>query len=652
MDTSNILYIDTESNPTTKKPECVQWLFRGKTGIFEDFSFDEYEKLKEMWVSADAVMMFNAPYDMGVLSCSYRWNACNWLEKDLSSFWKMLLFGNIYNVRKISFHRNLIKPLNMEKTKYKKAKGTRSTPVIDLLKLWSILIEDTDISLKSLIKRHLKKEPIKWNEEVSRTEAYRLQDVVCLEELTKLFFHKISNIEGLSNYDLERWGFIKTPATFTKLAYADEYPDLKQYSKFIDGKINEVPEMEEALENAFHGGITLSFYRGTLTNTGWVDISGAYTKAQDVINTDSYMKFDYINHVGSNWNYDKHNCLLKVKSNFILTTINKSLKLFAVEIPTINWVWAFDLRSCKNLYPDYEYEVLEGYEYIPLLNISETLTSKWGRAKDIEKATNGKTTLYDFCKFRSNTGYGIKAQRKPFKTINTNMVIAGMITSYVHYILTSIIDELEKHNLKNLYNDTDSCCFHHPSCFGYYCMQSLINDINVRIYPFTVESEGYQKETTFLSLKRYISEGGTDKNKIKLHGKGRYKISKEEIYTYVKTQKVYNEMLVVGQLAANTMRGMNQILKIYPFLEENKHPFMFCKDVKSTNKTKAQFFNDWYYHIDTKTTFSEEKEFFREFHLFYTVTDARKWFSNYVGVEDIEQGNIRHWDNEIKEDFI
>ena len=71
-----------------------------------------------MWSAADAVLMFNAPYDMGVLSIMYKQNRYYWkvtqhgtITTEKTAAWDMGLFGNRYSVRKIAFFRNMIKPM-------------------------------------------------------------------------------------------------------------------------------------------------------------------------------------------------------------------------------------------------------------------------------------------------------------------------------------------------------------------------------------------------------------------------------------------------------------------------------------------------------------------------------------------------------------
>lgn len=659
----NVLFLDTESDKDTKEPECIQYLMGEREGIIENFDSESWTLIKEMWDSAEAVVMFNAPYDIGVLSVVYgELNGYRWLkdEKNKAANWDMAIFNNRYYVRKLGFHRNLIKPLNRiksDKEKKAKRKGVKSTSIVDLLKLWSILIDDGrkgSIGLKNLIKTVLKVKPIPYSPENARSKAYRLQDVRRLRDLMQVFLERTQEIKGLENYTWEQWGFIKTPATFTKLSYEEAYPELKDFNK-LNEAVNAMYEgLDSILEDAFNGGITLSFHRGKVENTGWVDISGAYAHAMEFLNTDSYLMYDVVEHEGANWDYKRTNCLVHVRANFILKTVNKSLKLFALEEPAKSWVWYDDLIACKNLYPDFEYSVVSGFEFVPSLDVKQSLVATWIQEKDKEKKENGSSTYYDFCKFRSNTAYGIKAQRKPFKTIHTNMVIAGMITSTVHRVLTSIFKVVRRQGYKPKYCDTDSCCFHHGVEFNQEHMDVLLAHINNEIHPYRVESEGFQKETTFLSLKRYVSEGGTDKDKVKLHGKGRYNVKQKEIYDYVVKEKLPTKRLQVTQLAANTEISMKQILNVYPQLERWKHPFMFVTDVPVNNKTMEGFFVDWYAHIDTKTTFKVSGSFEREFHEFGDVLEAIDFFTNYKAGEDKGDDlneSFRNWDEEIKDDW-
>jgi len=661
----NILFVDTESDPDTKALQCITLLFNGVSTIVDVFTEESYQVVKSLFDASDAVVMFNAPYDLGVLSAAYPGlNSYKWVELKDSAYWDLIIFSHRYQVRKISPYRNLIKPLNRidpnnSKKGKRKSKGVKSTPCIDLLKLWSILIDDGSkgsIALKALIKRELGKEPIEWSAEAALTESYRLQDVICLEELFTIFLDKVSDIEFLKDYTWSDWAYIKTPATFTKLEYQKAYPNLKAWKDRNDTIVSSMG-LSEALESAYHGGITISMRRGTVNKTAWVDISSAYANTIKHLNTDRYMVFDLEevavpDDILTNKN-DPY--LLQVECNFLMTSVNNSLKLFAVDSPVVTWLWSFDLQALSLLYKPFTFTVRRCIRPIPENPVDESRVTEWVRMKEDEEKAHGKTTRREFLKFLSNTSYGIKAQRKPFTTTHTNMVIAGIITARAHLILAEIIDEVEKKGYRNEYNDTDSCCMSYDGAFDL----SLIDTINKRIAPFTVECEGYDMKTQFLSLKRYISEGGTlpsgksAKSKIRLHGKGRFNVTAKDIYEYVTEKRIPGKRLVINQMSANTKRTMDIILSRYPFVDKNKHPFMFVRNVR-TDVTMTQFFARWYNHIDTKTTFpkggSADEEFIREYHIFPTLQHAYRFFGAHLPDEerpdDLTGASFIDWDAE------
>lgn len=678
IDLEKILFIDTESNPVTKQPECISWLYGQYKGIIREFNYDTYKQMCDLWSSCDAVMMFNAVYDCGVLSIMYPQNSYEWKTKIIeemeskSSMWRMEIFKNVYGIRKISSHRNFIKTYH-EDNEGKYIKGDTTTPIIDLLKLWSILIDEgkdwskypnkkyAGIGLKSLIYNELDKNPIEYSAKNALTDAYCYQDVECLKELTKLFFEKIERLDEVNTLSLEEWSKIVTPATFVKMLYEREYgsKDIKKMQKSNDRIIKSL-KLNVALEQAFHGGITLSMYRGEIKEGFWLDIKGAYSKAIEVLNTDKYMSFDIESVDVKDINFVEPH-LLKVKANFILKSINGSLKLFYVEVPHQVYIWNFDITACNNLIDDFKYTVLEAYKIIPCCDIKESLPVTWNNKKNEEKKWNGKTTLYEFYKFLSNTSYGIKAQRKPFTTKHTNMVIAGMITSKVHEVLTTIIKVTREHGYKNLYNDTDSAFSE-----GKYS-DTVYKAISTAIAPFEVEYEGSYDFNKFLSLKRYVSIKGHIGNtlvsdKIKLHGKGRYSVSQKEILEYTLTQTLKEDApLNISQFVANTQLGIKMILNQFPQLDRYKHPFMFVRDVES-KILKSEFMDKWYTHIDTKTTTDKKKDsFYREFRRFYSMLEVLEFFEeckpkeikeNEASTGETDTGeNYRNWDAEIMEDF-
>lgn len=659
---NNVLFFDTEHNPDTYEPECIQVLYQGKVYIIEEFNEKTYYALKDMWDSADAVIAWNALFDIGKLSSmfknNFKWQKAN---EHLGAKWKLTIFENVYQVRRIGGHRNLIKPLNrLTKTKHH-GKGVKSTPVIDLLKLWDILIESSDslygknhggLGLKDTLKRHGYGNTIKYTKENAKTEEYRLQDVYGLEFLTDIFLKRVEKVLNLGSFSWSQWGDVKSPATFPKWAYSERYP-MKQYKEAYDTLLEGTEGLKYALEQAYNGGITLSLYRGELANTGWVDIQSAYANTIRHFNTDRFLLCDCTPHNGSNWDYKRTNCLLRVKSNSVLSSINKSLKIFQLEVPTIRWVWYDDLVCLNNLFGNVEYEILGGYEFIPLVGCKESLVEEWVNAKETPGLKKANPTLYNYYKFLSNTSYGIKAQRKPFETIHTNMIIAGMITANVHRILSIIVKTVRDFGYTPVYSDTDSCCFVQDRKFKKEDMEELISEINRRIHPYIVEDEGYNKKTTILSLKRYISEGGEGEDKVKVHGKGRYNVYPPDMSQYIKERKLPNKELEVSNLAGNTEITLKQVLRLRPQFEPYKHPFMFITNVE-TDRSMEDFFLEWYNHIDTKTSIPEGQEwnFRRDFFVFEDMTDAKEYYNEKVEDKANDMDDYyRNWDEEVKQDF-
>ena len=81
---------------------------------------------------------------------------------------------------------------------------------------------------------------------------------------------------------------------------------------------------------------------------------------------------------------------------------------------------------------------------------------------------------------------------------------------------------------------------------------------------------------------------------------------------------------------------------------------MFVKNIR-TKVLKSEFFNNWYYHIDTKTTYSlKDENFNRVFHVFDNLYKAQIYFHNRVEKDELSDntdGNFRNWDDELDKDF-
>lgn len=671
-----IAFIDTESDPISKKPSSIQIRYDGLTYLFTDFTNSEFIAIREIWNKAEAIVFFNAVYDMGVLSIcfsnEYKWQIDK-VDNETSSYWKLRLFDNDYKVRRISSHRNYIKGMNKyfnrensqlvgfknPQPKFnKKIPHTTSTPVIDLLKLWSILIDDGakhSIGLKAIVEREFGYKMLPWSPDNALNERYMSDDVEYLEKLWDVFTDKIKSISELSEFTLEDFSKINTPATFTKILYSREYIELKEMQDKND-KVTEKYNLKTPLETAYHGGITLAFYRGTIKNVIWVDIKGAYAKAIEILKTDNYIQFDF-QKVSS---FDMNSpFLMEIKGNFVMKTVNKSLKLYYSKEIIRTWIWNYDIDAIRHMIDDYEYEILEIYKPIPLLN-NPLLTVEWQNMKNsLDKKDPDERVLREFYKFLGNTSYGIKAQRKPFRTIHTNMVIAGIITSKVHQILCKIMYEGRINGLDNEYNDTDSAAFHFKEFPG-----GIIEKINKRISPFEVESEGVFLDNTFLSLKRYISTNdisekygwGHESDKVKIHGKGRYQVSRAEMLDFINTQTVTDEdeCLIYGNMSGNTEMTFNMIMNLDGMKEliTHPHPFMFVTNVV-TDKTRLEFFESWYDHIDTKLSYSNSKKnHSRCFRRFNNDIEAQVFYGEKL-TDSTETINMdyRQWDKEILEDF-
>jgi hypothetical protein len=642
--------MDTESDPVTKEPLSIQWKYGGESGVITHFDSQSYSDLSYKWNSADAVVFFNAPYDMGVLSICYPgMNSFEWIDNKSGQFWLLNLYNCSYRVRRIAGFRNFIRPMGKicddnGKQYARKARKPKSTPVIDLLKCWSILVDDGEkhsISLKSLIERELHVKAIHYTPEVALTLEYQLQDVDRLSELWELFLSRVSSIEGVSGYSYAEWGAVKTPATFTKLAYEAEYPLLKGWqssNSISDDKYT----LHAALERAYHGGLTISLKRGVSDKTAWYDIHGAYAHVIEYENTDQYLYYHWSEVGIENIELPRDNCpiLCHITTNALIETIGKSLKVFRLNTPSGTWAWSYDIHAIRLLMPGAKITIDRAYRLCADNPVSESLPTRWSRQKEQEEAAHGKTTLREFLKFLSNTSYGIKAQRKPYTTKHTNMAVAGLITARAHLILAEMIDEAQKHGCTWIYSDTDSICVEHEN----QDMIALESAINWRIAPYSAGCEGYEMKTRILSLKRYTSTGGRNTDgtpaheKIRLHGRSQYKVSQSDILSWTTGGKPSPKPLMLSSVAANTLRTLNRVLKLNPLTAPNKPPFMFETGIRS-DRSAEEWFNAWYAHIDTKTTYIDgagvEDEFYRDIRIFGTLYEAYSFYRSKI-VDDYE----------------
>ena len=667
LNPDNILFLDTESDIDTKQPLSLQWRMNGEHGIITSFTLATYTQIKRLWDTSAGIVMFNAPYDLGVIANAYSGlNTWRWIASEYGGYWDMEIFRHRYRVRRISGHRNLIKPLGIvadeNGIRYpKKTRKPPSAPVIDLLKLWSILVDDGSrgsISLKALIKRELHEEPIIYTPETALSDAYRYQDVDKLDALWRVFLGKVEGIGDLRLYTLKDWCFVKTPATFTKLSYKRAFPQLKQY-RLRNDIADEEAGLTAPLESAYFGGITIALRRGSHPNTAWYDINGAYAHVIQYLNTDKWLNYrwEQLNNDHEDVNSKTAPLLCCVKTDAVLASINKSLKIFMVEEKKAMWYWNFDIQALRLMFPSAFFEVVEVWRPVPLHVTEKSLPALWLSWKEQEEKEHGKTTLRDYYKFLSNTSYGIKAQRKPFRTVHTNMVIAGMITARVHLILLDMVDCACSHGCTWLYSDTDSICVSDNNSIA----GDIETALNKRIAPYTCECEAYACETRILSLKRYVTSHGLllsgkpAKDKVRLHGKGRYRINQAMIYDMVMHGTTSAKPLYIGQLAANTAISMKQLVNACPWTMRYMHPFCFHTNIPS-NRSVREWFYSWYAHMDTKTTWKEgagvNDEFNRDFHVFPSYRQAMRFFGSRVQDGDAEPEDLAlergNWDAEIK----
>ena len=625
-----ILYIDTESDIRTKEIISIQLKWDKYTEIIKNFK--HLERLYALWENSEAVIMYNAPYDMGVLS-SLKGEGFGF--EYVNNAWNLLICGYKYTVKRIGGFRNRIKP------------HKNAPPVIDLLKLWSILVSDRDISLKSLIRKELKETPIPFSEENAKTRAYQLQDVIQLEKLWHVFLKKIENIPTVQNYTFKQWVTICTPATFSKIAYKDRYTRLKQWQEH-NNEQNKLYNLDNALTQAYNGGITCALYHGTVKDTAWYDIHGAYAHVIEYLNTDKYKVYNWCRvHILPR----KTPALCKVSTNTFITSINSSLKIFQTKEKRDWFMWNFDIFALELLFDNADIEILEIYEPIGLNDVPRALSAEWAELKEQEEKAHGKTTLREYYKFLSNTSYGITAQRNPYKTIHTNMCIAGIITSRAHLILCEMIHTAKNVGCDWLYSDTDSICIRlngvNPAL-----LEGVLNKI---IAPYSCGCE-FIGTTKILSLKRYIAYNGIDvsgekvPDKVRLHGKSIYYLDELDMSAMLSGTKMYSPLLI-GQIGANTERTYNRCLKLNPHIT-NPHPFMFETKI-DTGKCKQDFFDQWVQHIDTKLTVPTgarvDDEFSRDFFTFQSLRHAEYYYAGKMSEDvDICGMSYRLWDVEDK----
>lgn len=646
----NLLFVDTESNPVTKEPECIQLKWGKYIEIIKNFS--HLERLQALWENCDAVIMFNAPYDLGVLSRiepnTFVYKERNEVKKwEMGNAWEMNICGFKYYVIKLGFARNVIT-----------TNDKNAPPIIDVQKLWNILVSDKDKSLKDLIRNELGEDAIQYTVENAKTRAYQLQDVVQLEKIWHKFLGKVKDIPVVNSYTYTEWGKICTPATFVKHEYLKQYPQLKDWQK--KNNVENVNwGLDDALEQAYNGGITCALLHGTRYNTAWYDIHGAYAHVIQNENMDQYKLYEWEE---DDYTLDKP-VLCLCQTDTVLGRVNNSLKIYRVKRPDKRYMWNYDVEALKCLFPDARINVVKAWYPKPLNNVKCSLPAEWSKLKEIEEREHGKTTLRAYYKFLSNTSYGITAQREPDPTIHTNMVIAGIITSRAHLILCQMIETARSYGCEWLYSDTDSICVDLHGCDPKILEDALNERIatyepSETIDPYSCGCE-FIGPTKVLSLKRYHAYNGYDlegnpvPDKIRTHGQGNYKIKPEDICDMLEG-KVNNDDLLISEVCATTPRTLKRCLNLNPMIT-HPHPFMFETKIE-TGQCKQDWFDKWNKHIDTKTTIpvgaTIDDEFMREFHVFESNGNAERYYNDkYTETLDVFDLEMRDWDKEDEFQF-
>lgn len=645
----DILFIDSETNETTNELISIQVYYNGVTEIFTDKN--QLDRLKLLWKNAKAVIIWNAFFDMGFMS-SLPGNSKDWVvtektvgdETKETSQWIFNLFGCKYEFKVLGARFNRIKPID------------NAPPVIDLLKLWKMMIQAKNNGLKAVVKKYLGIDMIPYNKENALTDAYQLQDVLVLRPLWYYFLDKVSTIKDLEGYTYEDWGTINTEATCTKRAYDKVYPQLAKWRSH-NLKQDSLFGLHYALEQAYNGGLTCALYRGKAADTAWFDIHGSYASVIIDENTDQYLKYTWAK-VKPDRTFERRldPVLCLVDTNVYVTSMLGGLKIEKVRKPKRMWMWSYDVIGLRLVFPESEISIVEAYKPIPMNYVEESLPSIWNAEKTKEEKENGKTTLREFLKTKCNSSYGIKAQREPWATHHTNMAIAGIITSRGRLTLFEMIKTARDMGCDWLYSDTDSICVRLNGVDP----NDLDRALNKNIAPYSCGCE-FIGPTRILSLKKYAARNGKEldgskaEDKIKTHGKSVFNLYEDDFCRFLDGE-IDNSPLLITQLTANTPVNYERIRKLFPEIT-NPHPGMFRTNIK-TGKTKYEVLNKLYHRIDAKLSIPKnakaDDEFERPFHEFPTYRHAEQWHKDHtmndLSLED--QVGLTYRDYEKEDELI
>lgn len=636
----DILFVDTESHcdsengGNTKEIISIQLRYNGKNTVLKPpFDKDDLKKLRKIWRNARAVVMHNAPYDMGVLSTIQK-EPAEWCveinerrkdfdadEPDTFSYWRMKLFGITYKVKRLNGVQNFIRI---------EGKGT---PVLDMNKLYNIFL-DTDSGLKDLAPKYLGREMIPYSSETAETYEYQKQDVEALDGIFCYFMEQMQIIDDVKDYTLEQWMKVDSTASCTKTETLKAYPEIGKWRHENEAQDKKFG-LWDSLNSAYMGGLTIAFHHGTVKGVAVYDIKGSYDGVINHLNMDRYNRYTW-EKIEPPKELPEDECpiLCHVMTNVVMKNMENSLKIFKLKGKERKDMvyWNFDIRALKILFPDAEFEIFEAHRPIPLLDVKESLAAMWHAKKEWAQKKYGKEhALRNYYKTLSNASYGICAQKRHGRTDFTNMVKAGIITSRARLTLAQMVKVAWDMGARWLYSDTDSVVVELNGVDP----AELEKAMKKVIHPHDCECE-FVGDMRIIALKRYWGYNGKDlegnpvKDKIKTHGKGRYNITEEDLKRMLSNDKIAEE-LCVKSYAANTENTMKQVKKLNPEIT-NPHPFMFETNVETGRTKQAWFDEDWKTHIDAKTTFEEGADFDKDFQRYFPE------YSNYdVAVKRIHE---------------
>lgn len=631
-----VLFVDTETTEDTKEIISVQLRIDGENIILTPPI--DIERIRKLWESAAAVVFHNAPYDMGVLSTlrgnSYQWRKdlnkreVDWDTGEVGTFTycKMWLFGSTYKVKRLSGTHNFIRV------------DGKGTPVLDTLKLYEIFIEKKDLSLKKLAPKYLGREMIPYSPENAKTTAYQVQDVEALDGIYCHFMHEMLTIDDVKDYRPEDWMKVDSTASCAKTATLKVFPKINEWRKENNEETKKFG-LYNSLETAYMGGLTCAMYHGTVKGVSVNDIKGSYDAVINHENTDQFNKYTWRQIEPPEYLADNNDPILcKVWTNVVMKHMEDSLKIFKIsgedEGKDVTY-WSYDILTLKNLFPDADIRILEAYRPVSLCEVTESLASKWNKGKaDAEKKYGKDHPLRTYYKTMSNASYGICAQRKHGQTPFTNMVKAGIIASRARLTLAKMIKCSREMGCDWLYSDTDSVIVRLNGVDP----GELEVALNKAIYPYQCECE-FVGDIRVISLKRYWGYNGKDMegneipDKTRVHGRGRYNISEDDLKRMLSGEKITDELLV-KQYAATTEITMKMVERVNPKIT-NPHPFMFETNIPKGIPKQTWFDEDWAVHLDSKGTSPEnacfEDEFEREFPTFEYWDAALKHYKEHKG---------------------